>query len=170
MIQAIVYKTNTGYTEQYAKMLGEKTGLPVYALDEARAHLSDASEIIYMGWLMASKVAGYAAAAKRYQVTAVCGVGMGATGTQLPEIRKALGLSEAFPLFTLQGGFDMKKLHGIYRLMMAVMAKTAGKSLAAKADKTPEESDMLDMLQNGGSRVREENLAEVLAWYQSLAK
>ena len=26
---AIVYTSNTGYTAQYAKLLGEKTGLPV---------------------------------------------------------------------------------------------------------------------------------------------
>ena len=32
---AIVYTSNTGYTQQYAKLLGEKTGLPVYSLDEA---------------------------------------------------------------------------------------------------------------------------------------
>ena len=29
MISAIVYASNSGYTAQYAKMLGEATGLPV---------------------------------------------------------------------------------------------------------------------------------------------
>lgn len=32
---AIVYTSNTGFTEQYARLLGEKTGLPVYPLSEA---------------------------------------------------------------------------------------------------------------------------------------
>ena len=27
---AILYNSNTGFTERYAKMLGEKTGLPVF--------------------------------------------------------------------------------------------------------------------------------------------
>ena len=50
-----------------------------------------------------------------------------------------------------------------------IMVKTAGKKLAAKADRTPDEADMLDMMFHGAHRVREENLAAVLAWYQSLS-
>ena len=37
--------------------------------------------------------------------------------------------------------------------MMNVMVKTAGKGLANKTDRTPEEDDMLDMMINGGKRV-----------------
>ena len=70
------------------------------------------------------------------------------------------------PLFTLQGGFDLKKLRGIYRLMMLVMSKTVVKKLAAKPDRTPDEEDMLDLFQNGGNRVSLENLRPVLAWYE----
>ena len=72
---AIVYTSNTGYTQQYAKLLGEKTGLPVYSLDEAMEKLARGNAVIYFGWLMAGKVQGYAKASKCYHVTAVCGVG-----------------------------------------------------------------------------------------------
>ena len=51
--------------------------------------------------------------------------------------------------------------------MMEIMVKTAGKSLAAKADRTPEEDDMLDMMLHGGERVKTENLKAVLDWYGS---
>ena len=71
------------------------------------------------------------------------------------------------PVFTLQGGFDMKPLRGIYKLMMTIMSKTAGKMLSEKKDRTPDEDDMLDLLLNGGNRVSEENLAAVLDWYKS---
>ena len=71
------------------------------------------------------------------------------------------------PLFTLQGNFDVKKLHGVYRLMMEIMVKTAGKGLAEKKDRTPEEDDMLDMMLHGGERVKEENLGAVLDWYSA---
>ena len=74
---AIVYTSNTGYTRQYATLLGEKTGLPVYSLEEAASRLPCGNCVIYLGWLMAGKVQGYAKAAKRYQIAAVCGVGMG---------------------------------------------------------------------------------------------
>ena len=61
----------------------------------------------------------------------------------------------------------MKKLHGIYRPMMELMVKTVGKGLAEKADRTPEEDDMLDMMRCGGERVKAENLRAVLDWYSA---
>lgn len=163
---SIVYTSNTGYTAEYARLLGEKTGLPVYSLAEAEQKLAAGNRVIYLGWLMAGKVQGYNKAAKRYKVQAVCGVGMGGTGSQLQEVRKANAIPEKTPLFTLQGGFDIQKLSGVYKLMMTIMVKTAGKGLAEKQDRTPDEDVMLEMLTQGGSRVSAENLAEVLAWVE----
>ena len=116
---------------------------------------------------MADCIKGYAAAARRYSVCAVCGVGMGQTGTQEDSVRKKTAVPANIPLFTLQGGFNVKKLHGIYRLLMEIMVKTAGRGLAAKENRTQEENDMLDMMLNGGKRVRFENLRAVFNWYVS---
>ncbi|MGN1002137.1 MAG: hypothetical protein ACI4PC_05150 [Oscillospiraceae bacterium] len=162
---AIVYTSNTGYTEQYAKLLGGKTGLPVYALSEAGGRLAPGTRVLYLGWLMAGKVQGYSKAKKQYRVEALCGVGMGATGSQLQDLRKANAIPGDCPVFTMQGGFDMSRLRGVYKLMMTLMAKTAGKRLAEKKDRTPEEESMLGLLTHGGSYVCEENLAAVLDWY-----
>ena len=156
-MNAIIYTTNTGSTEHYAKLLAQKTGLPVYSLAEAKKRVFAGAEVIYLGWIMAGSVKGYAEAAKRYQVRAVCGVG----------VRKKSEIPANIPLFTLQGNFDVKKLHGVYRPMMEIMVKTAGKSLAAKKDRTPEEDGMLDMMLHGGERVKQENLSAVLDWYHA---
>ena len=59
-IKAIVYTSNTGHTERYAKMFGEKTGYPVYSVKEADNALAKNDEIFYFGWLFASIVKGYA--------------------------------------------------------------------------------------------------------------
>ena len=166
-MNAIIYTTNTGSTELYAKLLAQKTGLPVYSLAEAKKRVFAGAEVIYLGWIMAGSVKGYAEAAKRYRVRAVCGVGMGQAGTQADSVRKKSAISADIPLFTLQGNFDVKKLHGVYRLMMEIMVKTAGKGLAEKDDRTPEEDDMLDMMLHGGERVKEENLGAVLDWYSA---
>ena len=80
-MDAIIYTTNTGSTEQYAKLLAQKTGLPTYSLAEAKKRNFVGAEAIYLGWIMAGSVKGYAEAAKNYRVCAVCGVGMGQTGT-----------------------------------------------------------------------------------------
>lgn len=61
----------------------------------------------------------------------------------------------------------MKKLHGIYRPMMAIMVKITGKCLAAKKNRTPEEDDMLDMMLHGGAMVKPEHLSAVLSWYNA---
>ena len=164
-MDAIIYTTNTGSTEQYAKLLAQKTGLPAYSFAEAKKQILAGAEVVYLGWIMAGSVKGYAAAAKHYRVRAVCGVGMGQTGTQTDSVRKKSVIPANIPLFTFQGNFDIKKLHGIYRFMMEIMVKTAGKSLAAKKDRTPEENDMLDMMLHGGERVKMENLSTVLDWY-----
>ncbi len=163
-MEAIVYTSNTGSTEQYARMLGEKTGLPVYSMKESPVPAG--AEILYLGWVMASNVMGYKDAAKKYKVKALCGVCMAATGSQMNDLRKANAVPEEIPIFSIQGGFDIRKLHGIYRFMMNVMAKTAGKALAKKTDRTAEEDDMLDMMLHGGDRVNEANLKAVLDWFR----
>lgn len=89
-MNAIIYTTNTGSTERYAKLLAQETVLPSFSLAEARKKVHPGAEVIYLGWIMAGAVKGYAAAAKRYQVLAVCGVGMGQTGTQTESVREKL--------------------------------------------------------------------------------
>ena len=166
-MNAIIYTTNTGSAERYALLLAEQTGLPVYSLTEAKKTVSTGADVIYLGWIRAGAVKSYAEAAKRYRVRAVCAVGMGQTGTQTDSVRKKAAIPAGVPLFTLQGNFDVKKLHGIYRPMMELMVKTAGKALVEKTDRTPEENDMLDMMLHGGERVKAENLRAVLDWYSA---
>lgn len=169
-MNAILYTSNTCFTAQYAKMLGDKLGLPVAALEDAPASVAPGTEILYLGWLMAGTVKGYGKAAKRYPIKAVCGVGMGAGGSQLEEVRRKNAIPEKTELFVLQGGFDLAKLHGVYRLMMRAMKDVVGRKLAKNPDKTEAAADMLDLMMNGGSRVSEENLRPVLAWYKEACK
>ena len=166
-MKAVLYTSNTGSTAEYAKILGKELNLPVLSLQQAKNKVSAGTEIIYLGWIMEGGIKGYKEAAKKYKVCAVCGVGMGQTGTQLKEVRDKNAIPQRVPLFTLQGNFDVKKLHGVYRFMMNVMVKTAGKGLAGKTDRTPEEDDMLDMMVNGGKRVSGQNLKSVIEWYKS---
>ena len=62
-MNAIIYTTNTGSTERYAKLLAHETALPVYSLKEANKKLFSGAEVIYLGWIMAGSVKGYTAAA-----------------------------------------------------------------------------------------------------------
>ena len=159
---SIVYTSNTGYTAEYARLLGDKTGLPVYSLAEAEQKLAAGNCVIYLGWLMAGKVQGYKKAAKRYKVQAVCGVGMGGNGSQLQEVRKANAIPEKTPLFTLQGGIDRSRLKGMDKLMISLLAK----GLAAQKQRSAQDERMLELLNKDESYVSSENLAEVVQWYR----
>ena len=53
----------------------------------------------------------------------------------------------------------------MYKMMMNIMVKTAGKALEKKTDRTPEEEDMLDMMLHGGESVKIQNLQGVISWY-----
>ena len=47
---AILYTSNTGFTRQYALILGKKTGLPVYSLEEAISKLQQGDRVIFLVW------------------------------------------------------------------------------------------------------------------------
>ena len=159
---AIVYTSNTGHTRQYALLLGKQIGLPVYSLEEANSHLSGGSPVIYLGWVHASHVKGYSAAARRFAVCAVCGVGLCDTGTLISEVRKATAIAEDIPLFTLQGGIDRSRLKGMDKLMISLLAK----GLAAQKQRSAQDERMLELLSKDESYVSPENLAEVVQWYR----
>ena len=166
-IRAIVYTSNTGHTEKYARMLGEKIGLPVYSLEKAQKTIPSAEKIIYLGWVCASKIKGYDKAVKLYDIAAVCGVCMGATGSQLSEIRRFNSVNESIPLFTMRGGVDYKKLRGINKFILKAVTKGAANNLAANVERSEEERVMLELMVHGGNYVSEEALAELLEWYES---
>ena len=72
MISAIVYTSNSGYTAEYARMLGELTGLPVNDLRQVH-NPQPQREVIFLGWIMADNVMGYAKASRFYKVRCVSG-------------------------------------------------------------------------------------------------
>lgn len=162
-MNAIVYTSNTGHTAQYAKMLGEKIGLPVYSLDEATKSLPKQTDIIYFGWLFASSIKSYRKAAKNYKISAVCGVGLCDTGCLLDEVRGANALPQKMPLFTLQGGINHSKLRGINKFMINMLVK----GLSSKNDRSEDDERMLSLIKNDGNYVSEDNLSAVLNWYEN---
>jgi hypothetical protein len=50
MIKAIVYKTNTGFTQRYAQMLAQKLNVECLDLDSAKLKLNKGDAVLFMGW------------------------------------------------------------------------------------------------------------------------
>ena len=106
----IVYTSKTGFTREYAQMLGRAAGLPVCALDEATGKVGPGSDILYLGWLMAGHISGIDHAVKRFHVRAACGVGMTPPGDKvLQDLARSNYVPNA-PIFYLQGGWAPKKV------------------------------------------------------------
>ena len=65
-MEAIIYTTNTGSAEQYAKILAQETGLPAYSMKEAQKKIRPDADVICLGWIMAGTIKGYSAAVRHY--------------------------------------------------------------------------------------------------------
>lgn len=161
-INAIVYCSNAGHTAAYAKLLSEKTGLPSYSLDEAKGNVKTGEKVVFMGWLMGGFVKGYKQAKRRYDTVLTVGVGM-TPPSDKERARLANQNKIKFADFRmLLGGYDIKLLSGMYKIMMKFMSKVIKSTIGKKKDATEDEKLMVDMAEKGCYCVSEENLAEVI--------
>ena len=160
----IVYKSNTGFTKEYAEMLSKAEKMKAIPLEEAEDKVEKGAEVFYMGPLMAGRIEGLETAMKSFDLKAVCGVGMSPALPQVMEtICKANRLPQA-PLFYLQGGWAPKKVGWLKRRMVYMVTRDTRKKLTEKRRRTPEEQANLDMLTKGGSFVAYRNLEGIRAW------
>ena len=165
-MKAIVYVSETGYTYEYAKMLSEKCGLPLYSFDDAKKSLEAGSEIVYFAWLMAGGVVNCKKALKRWNVKAVCATGLSTFALDAGDVRKSNRITEDAALFLLPGGYAPNKLRGFKRLIMKIVTKSMIKALSEKNDRSELDNKMLEVLKNGGSFVEEKYLEPVVAFAQ----
>ena len=161
-MKAIVYTSNAGHAARYAKILGNKTGLPVYELGEAAQKLAKGAPILFVGWLFANTVKDYKKAAKAFRICAVCAVGLCDTGTAIDAVRKANAMADTLPLFTLQGGMNKQALQKPYQFAIRILIK----AMESKKLKTDDDLRMIYLLKNDRDYVCEENTAAFMQWYR----
>lgn len=157
-MDAIVYVSNTGFTEKYAKLLALETSLPVLSLDDAKKNLKKGSEIVFLGWIMGGIISGFKKAKRRYKIKCVAGVGMDSPKNQTGEYLATKNKIKDIPTHYLQGGFNMGMLTGVYGIMMRSMLK----QLQMKKEKTKEDIEFEKQISKGFDKVKMENLQLVL--------
>lgn len=158
---AIVYVTNTGSAKQYAEMLGEKTGYPVFDFANASEVPAEA-EVIFIGWVMAGVVQGFKEARDLFKIKAVCPVGMMKSEKQDEDLKAKNAITE--PMFSLAGNFHIDNLKGMYKMMMGMMLKMMKSKI--KEEAVPDGDKAIEALEKGIDCVSEENLSEILAWLE----
>lgn len=155
----IIYSTNAGSTERYAKMLAEK--LSCEAVNITKAGDIDSNEdVIFMSWVMAGTLQNYAAAKEKLNIKAVCAVGMFSTADKLPEVKEKNGITEE--LFLLPGAFNLNKLSGMYKMMMGMAMKMIKAKLKESDD--PKAKEIAEKFEEGFDFVSEENLQKVIEY------
>ena len=161
----IVYRSDTGFTREYAEMLGRAEKMKVCPLAEAQGKVGPGESVFYMGPLMAGHISGVDQAVKQFAVKGVCGVGMSPASRQVMETLAKANYTAGAPIFYLQGGWAPKQVGWLKRRMVGMATKSMRVSLQDKgARRTPEEEKQLDFLLHGGSFVAFENLETIRAW------
>lgn len=161
----IVYRSNTGFTKEYAEMLGKAEKIKVLSLPEAEGKIADGDSVFYMGPLMAGHITGVDQAVKKFNLKGVCGVGMSPASPQVLEALSKANYVPNAPIFYLQGGWAPKKVGWFKRRMVGMATKAMREALRDKGgSRTPEEDKQLDFLIHGGSFVAFQSLEPIRAW------
>ena len=159
MIKSIVYKSSTGHTKQYAEMLGKSLKIPVYNLKEAKSNLKKNDEIIFLGWICATKIQGLSKI-KRYNVKCIGAVGAyPAEKNYIESLKKANNVNAE--LFYLRGGLDFNKLTGIKKKVLQFV-----KNMMEKENNV-ENQEMIKLFKDGGNYVSNENLKPMIEYINS---
>ena len=156
---AIVYTSNNGTTEKYAKALSKKTGIPYF--DFTKDKIKEGTEVIYLGWVMMNEIQGLAKAREQFgSLKAVAAVGMMNTEKGIGEVKEKMNIEE--PFFFLPGTFSVDNLKGMYKILMNMTVKMM-KSKAKESD-DPGLKRALEYFENGIDMYSEDNLAPLIAF------
>ena len=149
MSRVIIYKSKTGHTERYAKMLSEELNIPCYSYKDAIVSKND--EVIFLSYIYASKIMGLSKILKKYNVKVVIAVGaLAYSKDYLNTLKDANNIK--LPFFYLRGGIDYSKLNFFFRKFLPVIGKDIAK----------DNKELLNLFKNGGDFVTKDNLNEVL--------
>lgn len=148
----IIYVSQTGFTEKYAKWLAEELGGSCVPYKErGKVRLEDYDVLVFGGWLHAGKVRNLKwfqeqTAALKGKRLAVFAVGAAPTEGQSMEKLRDDNLTKEeqarIGFFYLPGGMCYEKMGTASKLMMKMFSSMMSK----KKDKTPQEEEMARMI------------------------
>ncbi len=162
----VVYTSNTGYTEQYARYLASTLGCEALELKEALSSLRKKSEIIYFGWINSGKITGLKKVIKNFNPICICCVGISSPSDELV-VSLREGNHVNLPLFYLQGGFEYSRLKGSSKLKMSIARSMLKKTLEKKEKPEDSELRLLDIMEKGANFVDRNKIKSIADWYYS---
>lgn len=152
MKTVVIYNSQTGFTERYAKWIAEAASADCLSLSEAKkSDLTPYAAIVFGSWACAggiSKLGWFKSNMGKWADKKLIAFCVGASPMDSPEI--PLALKRSFPepefqngnVFYCPGGLNYEKMSAPSRLMMKLFRKT----LQAKKDKTEAEEEMIRII------------------------
>ena len=151
MSRVVIYKSKTGHTKKYAKMLSEELNFTCYSYKDAK--VNDNDEVIFLSYIYASKIMGLSKILKKYNVKVIIAVGaMPYSKDYLNTLKDANNIK--LPFFYLRGGIDYNKLNLFFKKFLPIISKDI-----AKDDK-----ELLNLFKNGGDFVSKDNLKDIFVF------
>ena len=158
MVKAIVYKSETGFTKEYAKNLSDKLKIPCYTLEEAKKNLNKQEEIVYLGWICAGSIKGVNKVRNKYKVKCYGAVGaFPKDDNYIESLVKSNGLEEE-KLFYLRGGINFGKLKGYKKFIVKIVGNVLEKNNKGKEGS----EELIRLFNEGASFVDSKNLDEMI--------
>lgn len=166
----IVYRSETGFTQQYATLLGKSVGIPVVPLTEAIATLEEGRHIFYMGWVMAGGIKDFNKAKRHFQVAGACGVGIRPDLIQMTTSLSKRYKMKQGEMFYLPGGHAPEKLNATYGKALKMVLGILTKVIEKQPKISKEEEHLLEVFEKGGSLFDKTLLAPLEVWIKGYMK
>ena len=178
MNEAVVYCSQTGFTEKYARWLAEEldcVATPFRMRSDVDLDTTDL--LVFCSWFHAASIKGarwLKKAMESHPNLPVIVLATGATPRPGAGWSTEDGINEAFartfpkseypdlPCFYCHGGYDFDKLGAADKLAMRMFYKMHGKS------EDPKEREMLAIMRKGFDGTRREYLAPLLEYVRTL--
>ena len=148
----VIFNSQTGFTERYARWIAEAVGAECVELAEAKKRSFDNCDaIVYGGWACAGGISGlkwFKSRMDQWQGKRLAVFCVGGSPADNPEIPGGLRNNfsdaqwERVRVFYCPGGFNYERMSPMSRMMVKVFLG----SLKAKGDKTEEEQAMVKMI------------------------
>lgn len=139
----VIYESQTGFTRQYAEWIAEELTCTSRSLKEVRAaELSAYDRIIFGGWIMGGRIAGYRRVKKIGSLAAVFAVGASLTDEETVKNIQTVNQLGSIPFYYMQGGIHFDSL-GFFKQNLL---KGIQRSLIKKENRTAQEEFMAEYL------------------------
>lgn len=174
MKAAVIYKSKSGYTKNYAEWISEALGAKLLEGEEAkRQNLKEYDTLIFGGGLYASGINGIKTIKKSinlYPTKNIIVYTTGASPGRKEEIDSVIKKNftdqeqGAIKFFYLRGGFDYSKCSAIDKVLMKMLEVI----LKNKKNLAPDERGMLNAYKTPMDFTKKENTEELVDYVNSL--